>query len=230
MLVTYDNFIRRVGELGFYPFSRQFHPGFPSLEAETDPHCWHTGDFDSDPWKWKDRAAEERKLAFGCLLGGHKGFIGKDMYRLFHAVYHPIDDIREIYSDGILPRTVVQLYELFESGSVLSTSDIRKLLSRDKGIPVSKIDAGIIELQTRFFITVCGNKRKISLDGLEYGWPSNTYCRVEDWAPPGWIDCQQDIDRNEARELILDAGCATGNGIDRNTLKKILFGKFGGNL
>jgi len=55
-------------------------PDFPSLIKETPKEIWHTGDPDTDPWCWKDRAAEEKQIAFGCILGGHKGFVSSRLY------------------------------------------------------------------------------------------------------------------------------------------------------
>jgi hypothetical protein len=79
ILKIYEDFINRVNKLGFMAFSPIL-PGLPSLPEETEPGQWHTGDPETDPWRWKDRAAEEKKLAFGCVLGGHKGFISEKMY------------------------------------------------------------------------------------------------------------------------------------------------------
>lgn len=33
--------------------------------------------------------AEEKGLAFGCILGGHKGFVSPRMYSIFYAAFHP---------------------------------------------------------------------------------------------------------------------------------------------
>ena len=87
LLNTYDEFIARVEALGFMALSPLV-PGLPSLGGETAESQWHTG-LDSDPWRWKDRAAEEKRLAYGCILGGHKGFVTRRMYPIFYAAFHP---------------------------------------------------------------------------------------------------------------------------------------------
>ncbi len=88
MLMTYEDFLDRVETLGFMAFSPLL-PGLPSLGGETPENLWHTGQ-DTDPWRWKDRAAEEKRLAYGCILGGHKGFISQRMYPVFYAVFPSI--------------------------------------------------------------------------------------------------------------------------------------------
>ena len=71
MINNYNEFLNRVNELGFMALSNIF-PGFPALSEETPKEIWHTGDYNTDPWCWKDRAAQEKQLAFGCILGGNK--------------------------------------------------------------------------------------------------------------------------------------------------------------
>ncbi len=225
MLRTYAEFLALVNELGFFPFYGRFLPGFPMLQTETTEDQWHTGDRETDPWQWKDRAAEERQLAFGCILGGHKGFIAKQLYPLFYAACHSTISMEERYGRGELSQTAWQLHRLFAGGAVLSTAEIRQALGVTKKEGASQVDATLKELQKGFVITVCGNRRKVSLDGREYGWPANTYCRVTDWTPDGWLDGSDEIDPAEAREQLLDIGCSIAPSGDRQALSKVLFGR-----
>jgi hypothetical protein len=195
------------------------------LQAETAESQWHTGDPETDPWQWKDRAAMEKKLAFGCILGGYKGFISKELYPLFYAACHPAGDAEELYDSGELSHAAWQLYQLLEHDTVLSTADIRKALHVTKKSGASRVDTAVEELQRKFYITVCGNRRKVALNGQEYGWPANTYTRVEDWIPEDWLHCAENIDPEGARSRILDIGCSIGSGIDRQALSKLLFKK-----
>jgi hypothetical protein len=226
MLRTYNEFVSRVNELGFFAFYGKFTDGFPILQMETKEEQWHTGDHETDPWQWKDRAAEEKELAFGCILGGYKGFISKKMYPLFYAAYSPSAGMDERYENGELSQTVWELSRLFADGAVLSTADIRKTLGVTKKSGAGRVDSALKELQKEFVITVCGNKRKTSFEGLEYGWPANTYCRVEDWATAGWLKGLEELDSVAARCQILDIGCSIGKQVDRAVLSKLLFGKW----
>ena len=87
LLITYENFFARIQSLGFLALSHLL-PGLPSLGEETPESLWHTG-LDTDPWHWKDRVAEEKRLAYGCILGGHKGFVTQRMYPIFYAAFQP---------------------------------------------------------------------------------------------------------------------------------------------
>ncbi len=210
-LTRYQDFLDRVDELGFMPLSPLL-PGLPSLSDETPKPIWHTGDAETDPWRWKDRAAEEKRLAYGCILGGHKGFVSARLYQVFYAAYHPAEPMRERYGSGTVNQITWRLWQLFEERSALNTSSIRRLAGAAPKPGTSQVDAGLKELQRDYYITVAGNERKVSQDGRPYGWPACLYCRVIDWAPADWIGGATAWRRDDAREAILDAGAGMDAG------------------
>ena len=217
---TYEEFVARVESLGFMFLSNPL-PGLPSLGDETPKSLWHTG-LDTDPWRWKDRAAEEKRLAYGCILGGHKGFVTQRMYPIFYAAFHPTLSMPERWASGTVNQRTWRLWQLFEERGTLNTSQVRHALSASRKQGASAVDTAIQQLQHEYYITVDGNERKISAKGEFYGWPVNRYCRVADWAPPGWLDSAKDWSAEEARELILDDGVAMSNGVNRQALAKKL--------
>jgi len=196
---NYNEFIDRVNELGFMTLSDVL-PGLPSLSGETKKSNWHTGDYESDPWCWKDRVAKEKKLAYGCILGGHKGFVSPKMYLFFYYAYHPTETIKELWTAGKLCRTTWDLWNLFEERSLLSTSDIRHLMG----------------------ITIKNGGSNISKDGEPYGWPACVYDKVVDWIPTNWFDDKEKFKPEEAREKILEKGMVIGNNFSRKQLAKKL--------
>ncbi|MDY7075848.1 MAG: hypothetical protein SXV54_02885 [Chloroflexota bacterium] len=218
MLTTYEDFIARVESLGFMALSHLL-PGLPSLGDETID--WHTG-LDTDPWRWKDRVAEEKRLAYGCILGGHKGFVTQRMYPIFYAAFHPTLSMPERWASGTVNRRTWQLWQLFEERGTLNTSQVRQIMGVSRKQGAHAVDTAIQQLQHEYYITVDGNERKISAKGEFYGWPVNRYCRVVDWAPVGWLDSTKDWSAEEARELILDDGVAMSNGVNRQELAKKL--------
>ncbi len=222
MLHTYEEFVRQVDALGMMAMSKGFLQGFPTLEGLTADEQWHTGDPDTDPWQWKDRVAAEHRLAFGCLLGGYKGFVSKGMYPRFFAACRNPQPLEERYFEGHVTQTLRAVYALFQDGAPLSTSDIRARMGVTKKKGASAVDAAIVQLQREFLITVCGNARKIGKDGLPYGWPANAYCPVELWAGD-FLDAPR-LSQQEARQAILAHCGAWGLDIDLGKLKKRLFG------
>lgn len=220
-LKKYEDFINRIDEIGFMALS-DILPGFPSLSEETPKENWHTGDPDTDPWCWKDKAAEEKQLAFGCILGGHKGFVSARMYSLFYAAFHPKEHMEERRVSGQVSQTVWQLWQLFEEKAMLNTSGIRQEMGVTLKKGGSKVDRAIQELQQYYYITVAGSRRKIDKYGQPYGWPANVYDKVESWAPPEWMKLKSGLSSEEARERILDNGIAISKNISRKELAKTL--------
>ncbi len=221
LLKKYEDFLDRVDELGFMTLSNIL-PGLPSLSEETPGGIWHTEDSSTDPWCWKNRAAEEKRLAFGCILGGHKGFVSARMYSVFYKAFHPQEHMEERRADGEVSQEVWRLWQLFEGKTLLNTGDIR----REMGVTLkkggSKVDKAIRELQQYYYITVAGSRQKTDRYGQPYGWSANVYDKVENWAPEGWVRLNQGLSLEEAKERILDNGIAAGKNIDRSELAAIL--------
>lgn len=220
LLTTYEDFIARVEALGFMALSPLL-PGLPSLGGETTESSWHTG-LDSDPWRWKDRAAEEKRLAYGCILAGHKGFVTQRMYPIFFAAYHPPLSMPERWFSGTVNQQVWQIWQLYEDNSALTISRVRQIMGASRKQGANAVDAAIQQLQHEYYITVDGNERKVSAKGQLYGWPVIRYRRVVDWAPAGWLEGAKDWSAEEARELILDDGAAGAAGVKRQDLAKKL--------
>ncbi len=220
MLTTYPSFLSRVEELGFMPFSH-FLPGFPSVAAETPSNIWYTGEDETDPWRWKDRAAEEKRLAYGCILGGHKGFVTGRMYPIFAAAYRPAMSMPELYATGLIEQMVWRTWQLFDEHRSLDTHRIRRLMGVSKQTS-ARLDAIIRRLQQEFYITVSGSAQKVSAKGELYGWRSNVYQMIEDWAPAEWLQEAGLWSAQEARSLILDDAVAMSQGVDRNVIAQKL--------
>lgn len=220
LLKNYNDFINRVNDLGFMALSNIL-PGLPSVVDETTKEQWHTGDAETDPWCWKDRAAEEKQVAFGCILGGHKGFVSAHMYPYFYSFYSPKESMEYIWDQGLVSPVVMELWKLFETKTLLNTSDIRHEMGVGKK-GGGKVDSAIVELQRLYHITVAGSRRKLNKAGEPYGWPANVYDRVENWAPSNWLKGFSDIDGADAGQYIIETGLKISNNVKEAELRKIL--------
>ena len=210
-LTSYSDFIERVNELGFMLLS-DILPGFPSLGAETRAADWHTGDAETDPWCWKDRAADEKRLAYGCILGGHKGFVSARMYAYFYAACHPAEPMPERWAGGTLKQTTWQLWQVFEQKRLLNTSEVRAVMGVSAKNGAGRVDAAIQELQAGYYLTTAGVRRKVAKSGQPYGWPNTVFDRVRDWAPAEWLREAPLLRPREAWEVILETGIEIGRG------------------
>jgi hypothetical protein len=222
MLRTYAEFLSYAEECGVMVFAGKFAEGFPNLYELTAPSRWHTGDPETDPWEWRDRAAIDKRLAFGNIIGGRKGFISPKLYPLFYSACRPDGSMEDRWSRGHVKKTVYDVYRLFEENGVLDTAEIRRRMNVRKSEGASAVDSAVVTLQKEFYITVCGNRRKKSFDGTEYGWPANTYQLTDDWAAD-WLRDPL-LPTLDARTLILEHIAALDGRIDIKKAEKLLFG------
>lgn len=217
----YTGFLELVENLGFMPFSPIL-DGLPSLPEYTIQKNWFTDDPDIDPWLWKYRASQEKKLAFGNILGGQKGFISSRMYPVFYNGFHPHESFEERWVEGLISVTTRKLWQLFDNYGKLSTSDMKRALHVSLKKGGSRLDASIKELQRDFYITVDGSTLKTDKQGKKYGWYENIYSPVLDWAPAEWRVTESGFRREEAQREILYAALAINDQLDRNKLAKKL--------
>lgn len=183
MITTYERFLERANEAGFMTLSENKY-GLPSLSAETPEENWHTGDGATDPWLWRIRAVDRRELAFGCVIGGIRGFIAPRLYPVFYSHFRPQGRMEELWNQGEVPQHVWDMWQLFRAEDTLVSTDIRKALKGKFG--VSKTDQAMRTLEAQFYITVSGARRKLNKQGLPYGWPAAVYSRVDSWADQGF--------------------------------------------
>jgi hypothetical protein len=211
---TYGKFIERVEEIGFMSLFRAI-PGLPSVESETPKEIWFQDDEVSDPWSWKSRAAEEKRLAYGCLLGGIKGFVAPRLYGSFHRAFH-LDSPAQRWQDGVLSPLAWKAWLQFEDRQGLATRDLVRLC----GVKSGKLDAILVALQRSFDLTVAGRSYRVDRSGRPYGWPSNLYETVDRWVPEDWWRLSAGFDRRAACESILEAADAFAPALDRTDLAK----------
>ena len=221
-LATYQDFLERVDELGFMLFMSSGSGAFPVLfEEASDKGAW-TGDPDIDPWCWKDRAAEEKKVAYGCILGGQKGFVSARMYPYFYVAYQPEEFMEERWASGLINQTTWQLWQLFEEKNSLDTSEIRHAMGVTRKSGASRVETSIHQLEREYYLTVAGIRFKVGRAGQPYGWPTIVYEKVTSWAPANWMSGISNINPEEAREQILAAGIAMGKCSSRDEVAKAL--------
>jgi len=66
----------------------------------------------------------------------------------------------------------------------------------------SAFERGLVELQMKMFITVCGAQQKISKKSDAYGMPSSMFCTVEHFWGSDVFERVEKISVDEARDAI----------------------------
>ena len=196
--------------------------GLTSLCECTEDAQWHTGDPDTDPWQWRERAAAERRAAVGNVLGGRKGFIAPALYPLLFAASRPSRPLEERYADGLVPRMQQRALALFVPGEPLSTFELRAQLVGSKKEELSKMFRALEALMREFYITVCGSKRKTNALGQPYAWPAVNYALAEEWHGD-WLAAAPLLPQEEAREAVLTHCARMGAQGSEATLRRVLW-------
>ena len=73
---SYQDMLDVVREVGFLPLFAGDVDGF-SVEDMVEPGIWWTGDWETDPWEWRIRAARENDIIYGKFFNKKAGFISK---------------------------------------------------------------------------------------------------------------------------------------------------------
>lgn len=221
LLKHYQDFIERVNELGFLPFSN-IYPGLPSLHGETPKSIWYTRDPDTDPSYWKDCVSGEKKLAYGSIIGGNKGFVSERMYANFYAAYHIETSMKERWESGQVNEMTWKLWNMFEENSIYSTTELRKILGVTTKKGGSRLDKSLTDLQHCFYITISRTEQRTDKNGKSYGSPQNVYEKVTSWVPQGWLEDAK-ISKEEARKFIIETAVSMGQNISPAEVEKLMF-------
>ena len=177
--------------------------GFPVLEDFVSESQWWTNDPDLDPWLWKDRVAEEKKLAYGAFFNGKKGYIAPSFYSIFMDAFRPKSSMEERYEAGKLG-----LYEwkfwclITNENRPIGTHEYRRMIDiGEKG--KNALDAAVVRLQTTFDITITGNMDMLDKEGNPYN-KAVTFDKVDKWIPSQWLSINPPMSHEEAVETIYE--------------------------
>jgi len=185
MIQCYDDFARALLRAGFSFAYSSNSEGIYSLlqfnwndEPEGSALCWFTGDPDHDPAAWCARLLTERgDIAYAKLFFNKAGYITKEWYPYFFAARRQTS-LDAAYSDGLISQHAKLVYDHLREHGPTPAHEL-KFGKADK----AKYERGLVELQMGLFVTVCGERKKISRKGEAYGWPANVFCTVEEFWP-----------------------------------------------
>ncbi|HEX3075845.1 MAG TPA: hypothetical protein VHQ24_03130 [Lachnospiraceae bacterium] len=216
----YEDFVEKVCELGFLMPKDKDIKGFPILEDFVSENQWWTNDPDTDPWLWKDRVAEEKKLAYGAFFNGKKGYISPKFYSIFIDAFRPKTSMEERYESGKLGIYEWKFWCLLTSEDrPVGTHEYRRLIDTgEKG--KNALDAAVIRLQTTFDVTIAGNMDMLDKDGHPYN-KAVALDKVDKWLPPQWLSLNPPMSHNEAVNSIYSRLIEVSKGLDIAQVEKL---------
>jgi len=231
VIKNYDDFVAALLDAGFsigagggdgiysvLPWSWNEPPPYST------PVRWHTGNPDTDPWEWRMRVLEERDdIAYAKLFFKKSGFITREWYPYFLSARRGGMSFEDAYYEGKISNTAKRVYDVICSNGALPLHAIKLVagFSREDG---SKVEAALNSLQMGMFITICGRQQKLSKQGLEYGWHSAVFARVEDFWGEEVIDDSDIIDRDEAIRAITDRILTLNPSADKKKIARFIQG------
>ncbi len=216
----YEDFVEKVCELGFLMPRDKAIKGFPVLEDFVCESQWWTNDPDLDPWLWKDRVAEEKKLAYGAFFNGKKGYIAPDFYSVFMDAFRPKSSIEERYEAGKLGLYEWKIWCLITNENrPIGTHEYRRMIDTGKK-EKNALDAAVVRLQTTFDITITGNMDMLDQEGNPYN-KAVAFDKVDKWIPSQWLSINLPMSHEEAVETIYGRLTDVSKDLDRAQVEKL---------
>jgi len=209
MINNYDDFIRELQQAGFSVGTGGNDEGVFGLmkfgwdeEPLETSIRWHTGEPDTDPWVWRMRVLSERDdIAYSKVFFRKSGYVTKEWYPYFLAARRGGYAFDEAYADGIISYNAKRIYEaIIEHGS-LPAHELKSYAGFTRKNKAG-FDSALTELQMRMFLTICGERQKLSAKGELYGWPSSLFCTTERFWGEEVFEKASRIGAKEAEEKI----------------------------
>ena len=211
---SFDDFVQDLREAGF-SMGGERDGGVFALASFFGPEIrWHTEDAQTDPWEWRIRVLwEYRDLSYGKFFFGNGGYITGEWFPCFYAARRAVSlentegkqlrfqgtkTLEEEYEDGNVSREALTIYRLLQEYRELPAHLLRQYGGFAGKEYASAFERALVELQAGFYISICGQARKVSQKGEEYGWFSSVYCLTEDFWGEKVIAKAVQIDPEEA--------------------------------
>ena len=202
-IVSFGDFINALYETGFTVGGSNGEGVFTLAWRYGENIQDHTENPETDPWEWRMRVLNEcDDIAYSKLFFNKSGYITKAWYPYFLAARRAGKDLRDAYFSGTISHIAKRIYEIVEQHETIPLHIIKRegnFGKEDK----SKFDRAITELQMKMYITMCGNARKLSVKGGEYGWSSTMFCTVERFWNESVFEKASAITQEEAIEKII---------------------------
>lgn len=219
---SFTSFCTALRETGFSLGGSNDEGIFSLCAYFSDNVVWHTGSKETDPWEWRMRGITEcDDLLYGKLFFNKGGWITKEWLPYFMAIRKEHKSFEEIYNHGLISNTAKKIYDLICDTPDLSLQEIKAILKCDKS-QKSEFETALTMLQMKMFITISGEKYKLSKEGKQYGWPVTTFCRIEDFFEDEIFDLSCEIGHQEAVDRITEQILVLNPKADLKAIRKFI--------
>ncbi|MCF0229883.1 MAG: hypothetical protein HUJ76_09370 [Parasporobacterium sp.] len=177
---TVDEAIEYINEAGFLPLFRNDIPGF-SLEEQTIPEHWWSGDPEIDPWEWRAVIARRRAALYGKFFDGKAGFISREWIPYFSNFRRDGYDFDSLWDDEKATRRQKKIMDLFaeeNSDDELFSYELRQKAGFGKE-GEKGFESTVTNLQMLMYLCVRDFRQKKNRKGQGYGWSVAVYATPE---------------------------------------------------
>ncbi len=184
---------------------------------------WHTEQPDTDPWEWRMRVLEERDdIAYGKFFWKKGGYITREWMPAFLAVRQP-KELDSAYRDGEIGGSAKRIYDVLRENGPQPLHLLRIQAGFGKKEEKSRFERGLVELQMRLDVTICGSWQKVSGSGTPYGWNATVLCTMADYFGPEVIREAKHLTPEQAEKLLRERLWELNPAADEKKRKRFLF-------
>ncbi|SFR85439.1 hypothetical protein [[Clostridium] aminophilum] len=169
--------INYINEIGFLPLFKNDIPGF-SLEEQTVPEYWWSGDPEVDPWEWREQIAKSGEVAYGKFFEKKAGFISKEWLPYFANFRRNGYDFDALWDDEKASRKQKKIMDLFENEDEIYSNEIKARAGFGKD-GEKGFEGTLTDLQMRTYLIVREFRQRVNRKGGFYGWPIAIYAKPE---------------------------------------------------
>jgi len=197
-----------------------------SNEPPGSPIIWHTGNPETDPWEWRIRVLNEHSdIAYSKCFFKKSGYITKEFYPYFLVLRRGGKVFEDEYADGLISHFAKRIYDVVCECGEVPLHGIKTLggFGRDEK---SKFDSALTELQMRLYLTICGTRRHLNAEGVEYGWDTTMFCTTERfWENTDVFARAAILSEADAAAEIRKRVLKLNPGADEKKTRKFMYGK-----
>lgn len=169
---SYQDMLDVVREVGFLPLFAGDVDGF-SVEDMVEPGIWWTGDWETDPWEWRIRAARENDIIYGKFFNKKAGFISKEWLPVFANYRRDGYDFDSRWDDGKASYRQKKLMDFFmgdenEDNEIFS-SELKKAAGFGKD-GEKNFEGTLTDLEMETYLICYDFRQRLNKKGEKYGW------------------------------------------------------------
>ena len=174
---SWQDLIQWIDEIGFLPLFKNGIDGF-SVEEHTSSLYWWTGNWEQDPWEWRQHIARSGQTAYGKFFGRKAGFISKAWFPHFANWRRGGYDFDSRWDEELASRRQKRIMDQFAGKDELYSFQLKRLAGFGKD-GEKNFEGTVTDLQMSGYLLIRDFRYRCNQKGQPYGWPISVYATPE---------------------------------------------------